>query len=524
MNVANNDRFGLDRFDFRDLFVLDMANNHQGSVEHGVAVIRGLAEPVKRHGIRAGVKFQFRQLASFVHPSHRKDSDNKHIPRFLSTELKRADYEVLLKEVKGSGMLSICTPFDEDSIDIIVEMGFDILKIASCSAMDWPLLEKAANANLPVICSTGGLEQRNIDELASFFYHRGVTVAFMHCVAIYPTPDELLNLNQIAEMKKRYPYCTIGWSTHEDQDNTAAVQVAHAKGAAMFERHVGLETETIKLNAYSSTPEQLDRWFAAYRQAVAMCGPAERPEADPRERDALSSLQRGVYARKAIKKGAKLERGLVYFAMPILEGQLPSGQWSAEAVADAKVDADGAVMLDAVTLPVPPKETSIKHSIHQVKALLNEAGVRLGSEFGVEYSHHEGIENFEQVGAVLIDCVNRSYCKKIVVQLPGQNHPLHFHKIKEETFQVLWGTLEIEVDGHRKQLNPGDTCLVQPGVWHRFWSHTGCVFEEISTRAIKGDSVYADKRINAMELSERKTVVDHWGRFQMKDGALSWTT
>ena len=187
------------------------------------------------------------------------------------------------------------------------------------------------------------------------------------------------------------------------------------------------------------------------------------------------------------------------------------------------MNANGAVMLDAVTLPVPPKEASIKHSIHQVKALLNEAGVRLGSEFGVEYSHHEGIENFEQVGAVLIDCVNRSYCKKIVVQLPGQNHPLHFHKIKEETFQVLFGTLEIEVDGHRKRLNPGDTCLVQPGVWHRFWTETGCVFEEISTRAIKGDSVYADKRINAMALSERKTVVDHWGRLQMQDGALSWT-
>ena len=354
MNVENNKRFGLDRFDFRDLFVLDMANNHQGSVEHGLNVIRGLAEPVKRHGIRAGVKFQFRQLATFIHPSHQKNSDNKHIPRFLSTELKRADYKVLLKEVKANGMLSICTPFDEESVDIIVDMGFDILKIASCSAMDWPLLEKAANANLPIICSTGGLGQENIDELASFFFHRGVAVAFMHCVSIYPTPDDLLNLNQIAAMKKRYPYCTIGWSTHEEQDNTAAVQVAFAKGAQMFERHVGLETDTIKLNAYSSTPEQLDGWFKGYRQAQAMCGGIERPAADPRERDALLSLQRGVYARKPLKRGAKLERDLIYFAMPIIEGQLPSGQWSADAVNDAKIDADGAVMIGAVPRAQPP--------------------------------------------------------------------------------------------------------------------------------------------------------------------------
>ena len=524
MHIDDANRTDTDRFDFRDLFILDMANNHQGSLGHGLNVIRAAAKPVKKHGIRAGIKFQFRQLASFVHPSHKKNSDNKHIPRFLSTELKSPDYAAMLKEVRMQGMLGICTPFDEESVDIIVDMGFDILKIASCSATDWPLLENAAYANLPIICSTGGLEQHQIDELASFFSHRGVTFALMHCVSIYPTPDEHLNLNQIAAMRKRYPYCTIGWSTHEDQDNIAAVAVAYAKGAEMFERHIGLETDKIKLNAYSSRPEQLDAWFAAYRQAQAMCGPIVRPDVDPRERDALLSLQRGVYAKKALKKGEKLDRDSIYFAMPIQNGQMPSGKWQADAVVNARVDPDGAVMMDKVSVPPPPKELSIKHSIHQVKALLNEAGVRLGGEFSVEYSHHDGIENFEMTGAVLIDCINRSYCKKIVVQLPGQKHPLHFHKIKEETFQVLYGTLEVEVDGHRKTLNAGDTCLVQPGVWHRFWTATGCVFEEISTRAVKGDSVYADKRIDGLKLTERKTVVDHWGRFQLKGGALSWTT
>ena len=107
MNYDGSPRFGLDRFDFRDLFVLDMANNHQGSVEHGLNIVRAVAEPVRRHAIRAGVKFQFRQLASFVHPSHREGSDNKHIPRVLSTELKRPDYEKLLKEVRANDMLAI---------------------------------------------------------------------------------------------------------------------------------------------------------------------------------------------------------------------------------------------------------------------------------------------------------------------------------------------------------------------------------------------------------------------------------
>ncbi|HUF57125.1 MAG TPA: N-acetylneuraminate synthase family protein [Thermohalobaculum sp.] len=523
MNRQDTNRFRLDWFDFSNLFVLDMANNHQGRVEHGLNVIRGAAEPVAKHGVRAGIKFQFRQLDSFVHPTHREGSDNKHIPRFLATELKRPDYETLLAEVRRHGMLGICTPFDEPSVDMVVDMGFDILKIASCSATDWPLLEKAADANLPVICSTGGLEQHQIDELASFFFHRGVAFALMHCVSIYPTPDDRLNLNQIAAMRKRYPYATVGWSTHEDQDNTAAVQVAHALGARMFERHIGLETDEIKLNAYSSRPDQLDRWFGAWARAQAMMGPEARPAPDPVEQAALRSLQRGVYAREPLEAGATLAREAVYFAMPCLDGQMPSGEWKPYAVTAAAVEADGPLMANAVELPPEPEELGIKHAVHKVKALLNEAGVQLGSEFGVEYSHHEGIGNFEQVGCVLIDCVNRSYAKKIVVQLPGQHHPLHFHKQKEETFQVLFGSLSVEVDGHVKRLSPGDTCLVQPGVWHRFWTDDGCVFEEISTRAIRGDSIYADKRINDMGLDERKTVVDHWGRFQMKSGALSWT-
>ena len=43
--------------------------------------------------------------------------------------------------------------------------------------------------------------------------------------------------------------------------------------------------------------------------------------------------------------------------------------------------------------------------------------------------------------------------------LPGQRHPNHYHKRKEETFQVLYGVLESEIDGHRRTLHPGETAL-----------------------------------------------------------------
>ena len=65
-------------------------------------------------------------------------------------------------------MNAICTPFDEESVIPIVKMGFDVLKVASCSAKDWPLLEEVAKSNLPVIFSTGGLQLCEIDEVVSF--------------------------------------------------------------------------------------------------------------------------------------------------------------------------------------------------------------------------------------------------------------------------------------------------------------------------------------------------------------------
>lgn len=501
-------------FDFRDLFVFDLANNHQGSVEHALAIIRGIGAVVRKHGVRGVFKFQFRQLDTFIHPAHQKQSDNKHIPRFLSTCLERKDFQVLLDAVRAEGMLAMSTPFDEESVDVITDMGFDLIKVASCSAKDWPLLEKIAGANLPIIFSTGGLQLANIDDVVSFFDHRGCDSAIMHCVSLYPIPEDKCHLNQIDVLKNRYRNRVIGWSTHESPDTTAPVMVAVAKGAQMFERHVGMPTKTISLNAYSSTPEQADTWIAAALSAKTLCGSMER-QIDAAEIASLDSLRRGVFVKKPIKKGQPITRDRVYFAMPYQDGQLDSGHWRDGIVAEADVKSDGPLMLASLRVPADPSYQVIKNAIHEVKALLNEARIALNSEFDVEYSHHYGILRFREIGAVIINVINREYCKKILVQLPGQKHPSHYHKLKEETFQVLYGELHITVEGRERTLQPGDTYLVLPGVWHSFWTETGCVIEEVSTTHYNNDSVYKDKVINDLERHQRKTKVDHWGRWQL---------
>ncbi len=503
-------------FDFNDMFVFDLANNHQGSVDHAIDIIKEVGAVARKHKVRGVFKFQFRQMDSFIHKAHKNNSDNKHIPRFLATRLTTDQYKKLLSAVRDADMLAMCTPFDEESVDLITDMGFDLIKVASCSATDWPLLEKVAESGLPVVFSTGGLALSKIDDLVSFFDHRGCDYAIMHCVSIYPIPEDKFQLSQIEVFRQRYRNRVIGWSTHEDPDATLPIQIAVSKGARIFERHVGKETDEITLNAYSSTPDQLDRWIAAYHTAIKLCGSTVRTP-NTEEIDSINSLRRGVFAKKPIKSGQKIDRDMVYFAMPYQEGQLQSGTWKDNIIAHSTVAEDQPLMLENLEIPHNPEHHILKQAIHEVKALLNEARIPLNSEFEVEYSHHYGMENFYKYGAVIINCINREYCKKIIVQLPGQKHPFHFHKLKEETFQILHGELHTIVDGYERLLRPGETSLVMPGVWHSFWTETGCVFEEVSTTHYNNDSVYKDKKIAAMERSQRKTVVDHWGRFQLSE-------
>lgn len=503
-------------FRFKDLFVLDLANNHNGDFQHALRIIRAVGEVVAKHQVRAALKFQFRQLDTFVHPAHKEESPYKYPKRFLDTRLSNEEFARLAEEVRSLGMVTMATPFDEESVDVIEGMGLDVIKIASCSAADWPLLERAAEVNKPVIASTGGLSRKDINNLISFFEHRRVHFGVMHCVSIYPTPPELLQLNQVSRLKEWYPNRTIGFSTHEDPDALSPVQVAVAKGAEMFERHVGLRCDGHELNAYSSTPELIDKWIEAVLHARVLCGSDKRLPPLEEERTAVDSLKRGVFAKEDLKEGSSIDRADVYFAMPYEKGQLTSGEYGhyffdAGVVTIAGIRKDGPVMKHQIRIPADSEKQVLFTAIHEMKSMLNEARVALPADFETEFSHHYGISEFPSVGATMITVVNRSYCKKIIIQTPGQRHPCHHHRKKEETFYVLWGVLEMNIDGRRRTLYPGDTVLVQQGVWHEFWTETGVIFDELSTTDLVGDSFYEDKHINKMKKTERKTRVNHWG-------------
>jgi len=291
--------------------------------------------------------------------------------------------------------------------------------------------------------------------------------------------------------------------------------LAMAAGASLFERHVGLPTDQYELNGYSSTPTQAGNWIRTLEISRSILGSELRSEPSPEEVQSIRDLQRGVYAARELQAGDQVRRKDVFFAFPRTEGQFSSGEWNESIVLAADVEAGASIKQSSGAMEAPKPISVLKDSAHEVKGLLAHAGVTLQPQFETEFSHHYGIEKFREWGATIITIINRSYAKKILVMLPGQQHPNHYHKLKEETFLVVLGDLTVQLDGKKRTLGPGETLLVPPGVFHSFSSEEGCVFEEISTTAIKGDSVYQDERINALNYDDRKTLVDNWGRFQM---------
>lgn len=506
----------IDLNKIEDFFILDLANNHFGDLEHAKKVINSFGQIIKKLDIDATIKLQFRNLDSYIHKSvNVSNSENKYVERFKSTKLNQNDFALIIKEIKSFGLKTMSTPFDEDSFSLIDELDIDIIKIASTSANDQSLLNEVKKTNKPCVISVGGKDIEQIDEIVNFF--EGFTKNFIiqHCVAVYPTPDEELELNQISLLKKRYPLIKIGYSTHEDPNNYDAIKIAYALGAQCFERHIGVTSEKYKLNNYSSNPSQFENWILAYKKAKNLLGAKNKKPISNSESETLKKLARGVYAKEKIHKNDKLSKNNVYFSFPLNEGQLSSNEFdemkyisSGNLYKDEIIKSSKLIFCDEFE-----KNDQIKKVMLQFKSMIKHSKTFINPDADIEISHHYGMQKFREFGCLIITCFNFEYAKKLILLLPRQKHPYHFHKKKKETFQILFGDLEAEVDGNRVNLEPGEICTVKTNQWHKFQTSNGVIFEEVSSKHYNNDSYYKDEKIAKMERSERKTNLGNWNTF-----------
>jgi len=112
---------------------------------------------------------------------------------------------------------------------------------------------------------------------------------------------------------------------------------------------------------------------------------------------------------------------------------------------------------------------------------------------------HFGLDEFEKIGEIeywIVNDTDNRYCGKFLFLFEGQRCPRHFHKVKDETFYIVRGTVAMEVDGASLALEPGSVFKMGPGARHTFAAEGGpALVLEVSLPSVQGDNVFDDKRI-----------------------------
>lgn len=339
---------------FEDLFVLELANNHGGDIERGKKIINDFARIVRFNNIKAAIKLQFRDVDDFVHKDFKDRDDIRSVKKAQDTKMSSDDYAVLINAIKKAGCIPMSTPFDEKSVDTCVNLGVQILKIASSDINDWLLIEKIAKTRKPVIVSTGGSSLKDIDDLVKFFEDRNIPLAINHCVSIYPSEKHELELNQIDFLKNRYPNHVIGFSTHEYNDEIeSSMLIAYAKGARTFERHIDIDSDGSQILPYCSTPSEIDRWVKAFYKAKEICGGSGEQKRVPSQKEVkyLDTFVRGGYAKRDLKQGETITEEDIYLAIPLQKGQLSCREFMNGEVLLNPIKKDYPIMIDDIDSP-----------------------------------------------------------------------------------------------------------------------------------------------------------------------------
>jgi sialic acid synthase SpsE len=343
----------INRDFFDELFVLEMANNHLGSLERGLKIIDAFSKIVRFNNVRATIKLQFRDVENFIHKDFRNRNDIRYIKKTIDTRLSKEDLSTLVDAIRQSGCIPSATPFDEASVDLCEEFDLPVIKLASSDVNDWFLIERIAKTKKPVLASSGGSSIKDLDDLVTFFDNRHIPLALNHCVSLYPTQQADLELNQVDFLRNRYPQNTIGLSTHEYEDWEASLTIAYAKGARTFERHIDIEDGGIPVSPYCSLPHQIDTWFKTFRKTKRMCGNPgiAKRRCSTEEIKYLDALVRGVYAKRDLKMGESITEEDLYLAIPLQKGQLSCREMMSGQTLLTDLLKDQPMMIDSVETP-----------------------------------------------------------------------------------------------------------------------------------------------------------------------------
>ena len=300
---------------FEKVFIIaEAGSNHNGDLQTAIELVHRAGES----GADA-VKFQDFTLQSLYSPVHYeetlglKDKSWRHTVEQLSVKLEWHD--PLADAAQQTGIHYFSTPFSMEAVDSLDEW-VPFFKIASGDITHSSLLEKVACKGKGVFLSTGASRIDEIERAVDILdKHDLPFICIMHCIMLYPPPDDTLHLNFIDTLKTHFNQ-PIGFSDHSP-DGEAAV-IAVSKGACAVEKHFTLDRNQSGADHKNSLDSSGFKDFTQkIRRCERMLGDSGRPIGEKEGRERVYA-RRGIYAVKDLKKGDQVTPDKVRFLRPRL--------------------------------------------------------------------------------------------------------------------------------------------------------------------------------------------------------------
>lgn len=221
--------------------------NHNGDL--------GLAKELVHAAHEAGadaVKFQTFKAETLVTPSaataayqQANTQQSTQFSMLKALELAPEDYFALSELAHSLGIEFMSTAFDEASVDFLVELGVQRLKVPSGEITNYPLLSHIAQQNLPIILSTGMCELAEVAEAVAVLQQAypeqlAQKLVILHCTSNYPADFADINLKAMQTMAQ-YFHLPVGYSDHSL--GYLVPTLAVALGACVIEKHFTLDNQ-----------------------------------------------------------------------------------------------------------------------------------------------------------------------------------------------------------------------------------------------------------------------------------------
>lgn len=277
--------------------------NHNGDINKAKELIDVAASA----GVDA-VKFQAFKTENLIlkdvkkAPYQQKTTDSKEsqFEMLKSLEINQNQNRELIKYCNNKNIIFLSTPFDEDSIDELVELELPAFKVASTDTTNLPFLKKLALTGKPLFLSTGMSYLEEIEMALDEIYPHNKNVVLLQCTANYPITDEEVNLNVINEFQSRFDII-VGYSDHSVGLGAALYSIP--MGAKVVEKHFTLNTgEKGPDHKASLTPNQLIEFVKQVRKVEKYMGNSVKKPSFA-ETKTRKSLQKCLVAKKEILKG-----------------------------------------------------------------------------------------------------------------------------------------------------------------------------------------------------------------------------